>query len=131
MKKNLFKEISIFLYAFALALFQYTIFELAISNYTITKYRMNFTLGVLFAIFIISSITVIYMSDRFEKLRKAIFDTKLNKYSTVFGLISTVILCIWFFNFTIAKIGILMILFIIISSSLVAWILEKKSKNYK
>lgn len=124
-KKLLFKDISTFLYAFALAMFQFTIFELVLTNKTVVEYRMNFTVGALIGILLICIATVLYMSERFRKLREFVLDTKLNRYSTVFGLVSLIILVFIYLNKTMFYLDIITIIILIIASLLIGRILEK------
>ncbi|MFM1539535.1 hypothetical protein, partial [Helcococcus bovis] len=92
MKENKkLNSLSVFLYSFALVLFEILLLDLAVTPIPINLYEMRVTVGMLLIFLMISGITVFYMSDKLKNLKEKIFDNKLNKIALVMGVLALVI----------------------------------------
>lgn len=127
-KKDLYsKLISGFLVSFALILGQITLIELFISPKSIFEFSMDLTLGMFLVIVMISFIASLYNSGYYEHLKELIFDNKVNRGYTIFGVVSTAVLLASFANIKLVSLGIISIILIIVCFLITSKIVIKKS----
>ena len=130
MKENKkLNSISVFLYSFALVLFEILLLDLAVTPIPINLYTMRVTVGILLIFFMISGITVLYMSDKFKKLKEKIFDNKINKIALVVGVLALVIVFMTKLNYYLFSLSIFIVILLIFLMFILGWIIEKYYKN--
>ncbi|MFM1534627.1 hypothetical protein [Helcococcus ovis] len=130
MKENKkLNSISVFLYSFALVLFEILLLDLAVTPIPINLYKMRVTVGILLIFLMISGITVLYMSDKFKKLKEKIFDNKINKIALVVGVLALVIVFMTKLNYYLFSLSIFIVILLIFLMFILGWIIEKYYKN--
>ncbi|MFM1515640.1 hypothetical protein [Helcococcus ovis] len=130
MKENKkLNSISVFLYSFALVLFEILLLDLAVTPIPINLYEMRVTVGILLIFLMISGITVLYMSDKFKKLKEKIFDNKINKIALVVGVLALVIVFMTKLNYYLFSLSIFIVILLIFLMFILGWIIEKYYKN--
>lgn len=130
MKENKkLNSISVFLYSFSLVLFEILLLDLAVTPIPINLYEMRVTVGILLIFLMISGITVLYMSDKFKKLKEKIFDNKINKIALVVGVLALVIVFMTKLNYYLFSLSIFIVILLIFLMFILGWIIEKYYKN--
>ncbi len=120
---------SIILYSFGLTFIELLTFDLVISDINISQYRMNISLGYIITFIIISTVTVVYMADRFKDFREGFIDSKANKIFMMIGIVSTIIIANVYLSKTLFSISILTVIIIAALTFISGRIIEKKDKE--
>ncbi|WP_167626723.1 hypothetical protein, partial [Helcococcus ovis] len=72
---------------------------------------------------------VLYMSDKFKKLKEKIFDNKINKIALVVGVLALVIVFMTKLNYYLFSLSIFIVILLIFLMFILGWIIEKYYKN--
>lgn len=123
-------SVSVLLYSFSLTFIELIILDFALSNLGLLEYKLKVTGGIIIALIIIVLATFLFMDTRFSKIREYIFDSKINKYSTIIGIISTIIIANYFFRDELFYINGLLVIIIPIVCVLIGYIYEKINKKW-
>ncbi|MFM1524328.1 MULTISPECIES: hypothetical protein [Helcococcus] len=130
MKENKkLNSLSVFLYSFALVLFEILLLDLAVTPIPINLYEMRVTVGMLLIFLMISGITVFYMSDKLKNLKEKIFDNKLNKIALVMGVLALVIVFMTKLNYYLFSLSIFTVILLIFIIFIIGWLIEKYYKK--
>ncbi|MFM1582081.1 hypothetical protein ABGF48_07795 [Helcococcus bovis] len=130
MKENKkLNSLSVFLYSFALVLFEILLLDLAVTPIPINLYEMRVTVGILLIFLMISGITVFYMSDKLKNLKEKIFDNKLNKIALVMGVLALVIVFMTKLNYYLFSLSIFTVILLIFIIFIIGWLIEKYYKK--
>ena len=130
MKENKkLNSLSVFLYSFALVLFEILLLDLAVTPIPINLYEMRVTVGMLLIFLMISGITVFYMSDKLKNLKEKIFDNKLNKIALVIGVLALVIVFMTKLNYYLFSLSIFTVILLIFIMFIIGWLIEKYYKK--
>lgn len=121
--------LSIILYSFGLTFLELLTFDLVISDVNISQYKMNVTLGYIITFAIISTVTVIYMADRFENFREEFLDSKTNRIFIMIGIVSTIIIANVYLSKTLFSLSIITVIIIIALTFFSGRVIEKKDKK--
>lgn len=127
-KKINLNKLTIFLYSIGIALVEYLLLDLILTDLVITEYRMDITIGLLLAFFIIGFVTVVYMSeDMLVNYKEAVLSSKLNIVFSIIGIVSIVILSYIFLDQVLFRVSILPIIIFVILCFVIGRIIEKKN----
>ena len=123
-------SISVFLYSFGLVFIEFLLLDLLLFGGHIKDYRMVFTPALLITFALIGLVTVVFMSDKIlVNYKDAVLESGFNKFISVAGIMSIVILAHIFLKQKLFSLSILPILFITAGSFIVGRIIEKVQKN--
>lgn len=125
-------SISVFLYSFGLVFIEFLLLDLLTFGGHIKDYRMIFTPALLITFALIGFVTVVFMSDKiFVNYKDAVLASGFNKFMSMAGIISIIILAHIFLKKKLFSLSILPILFISAGSFVVGRIVEKNYKKKK
>ena len=123
-------SISVFLYSFGLVFIEFLLLDLLLFGGHIKDYRMVFTPALLITFTIICLVTVVFMSDKIlVNYKDAVLASGFNKFMSMIGIFSIIILAHIFLKQKLFSLSILPILFITAGSFIVGRIIEKVQKN--
>lgn len=123
-------SISVFLYSFGLVFIEFLLLDLLLFGGHIKDYRMVFTPALLITFTIICLVTVVFMSDKIlVNYKDAVLASGFNKFMSMIGIFSIIILAHIFLKQKLFSLSILPILFISAGSFILGRIIEKIQKN--
>ncbi|WP_311487778.1 hypothetical protein [uncultured Helcococcus sp.] len=123
-------SISVFLYSFGLVFIEFLLLDLLLFGGHIKDYRMVFTPALLITFALICLVTIVFMSDKIlVNYKDAVLASGFNKFMSMIGIFSIIILAHIFLKQKLFSLSILPILFITAGSFIVGRIIEKVQKN--
>ena len=123
-------SISVFLYSFGLVFIEFLLLDLLLFGGHIKDYRMVFTPALIITFALICLVTVVFMSDKIlVNYKDAVLASGFNKFMSMIGVFSIIILAHIFLMQKLFSLSILPILFISAGSFIIGRIIEKNQKN--
>ena len=123
-------SISVFLYSFGLVFIEFLLLDLLLFGGHIKDYRMVFTPALIITFALICLVTVVFMSDKIlVNYKDAVLASGFNKFMSMIGIFSIIILAQIFLKQKLFSLSILPILFISAGSFIIGRIIEKNQKN--
>lgn len=125
-------SISVFLYSFGLVFIEFLLLDLLLFGGHIKDYRMVFTPALLITFALIGLVTVVFMSDNIlVSYKDAVLASGFNKFMSMIGIFSIIILAHIFLKQKLFSLSILPILFISAGAFVLGRIVEKNHKKRK
>ncbi|WP_103981079.1 hypothetical protein [Helcococcus massiliensis] len=123
-------SISVFLYSFGLVFIEFLLLDLLLFGGHIKDYRMVFTPALFITFAIIGLVTVVFMSDKIlVNYKDAVLASGFNKFMSVAGIMSIIILAHIFLKQKLFSLSILPILLISAGAFVLGRIIEKVQKS--
>ena len=123
-------SISVFLYSFGLVFIEFLLLDLLLFGGHIKDYRMVFTPALIITFALICLVTVVFMSDKIlVNYKDAVLASGFNKFMSMIGVFSIIILAHIFLKQKLFSLSILPILFISAGSFIIGRRIEKNQKN--